>query len=97
MRSLFSNQILFCGDISLWDVHSVTDMSYMFNGCKMFRGTDYVLKSSYDRGMKSGIGTASVPDEIRCCAPISGWDVRNVRDMTAMFRGSGFVGNVRDW
>merc|ERR1719247_1372569 len=33
---MFSNAIVFNGDISKWDVSSVTDMSFMFSAAKLF-------------------------------------------------------------
>ena len=35
---IFSNCKNFNGDVSGWDVHNVTDMSYMFCYCQNFKG-----------------------------------------------------------
>ena len=82
-------------DISDWDVSSVTDMSYMFYGCKELTSV----------GNISGWNISSVTDMeymfIDCKSfnqNISDWDVSNVTDIRFMFFGcKSFNQDISNW
>ena len=78
------------GDISKWNVSSVTDMSLMF-------------ESSPFNGDISGWDVSKVTDMSRMFASssfngdISEWNVSNVTDMYSMFDYSSFNGDISKW
>jgi surface protein len=84
MSRLFRNSY-FNGDISDWDVSSVTDMASMF-GSK-------VLISSDPRQIIKNMRHA----KNKFNGDISDWDVGNVTNMERMFAGSQFNGDMSDW
>jgi surface protein len=84
MSRLFRNSY-FNGDISDWDVSSVTDMASMF-GSK-------VLISSDPRQIIKNMRHA----KNKFNGDISDWDVGNVTNMERMFEWSQFNGDVSDW
>ncbi|WP_086224844.1 BspA family leucine-rich repeat surface protein [Campylobacter devanensis] len=68
--------------IESWDVSSVTDMSYMFDGCENFNQPleNWDVSSVTD-----------MSDMFRGCdnfnQPLNNWDVSNVTNMNSMFNG----------
>ena len=82
-------------DISYWDVSSVTDMSYMFYGCKELTSV----------GNISGWDISSVTDMSYMFAfckkfnqDLSKWNVSGVTDMEYMFIDcKSFNQNISDW
>ena len=93
MHRMFLGASSFDGDLSGWDVLTVTDMSRMFRGA-----------SSFD-GDLSGWNVSSVTDmsgmfesAASFNGDISAWDVSSVTDMARMFYSSGaFDGDISAW
>ena len=83
----------FNGDISGWDVSSVTDMGYMFYRAAAFNGdlSGWDVSSVTDMTSMFYYATAFNGD-------ISGWDVSSVTDMRQMFReAENFNGDLSGW
>jgi len=80
----------FCGDISLWDVSNVTDMSWMF----CFSGFDGDISRWDVSSVKTMYGMFAYSN---FNTDISQWDVRNVEDMTGMFYESQFNQVISSW
>jgi surface protein len=79
----FSNRVAFNGDISKWDVSSVTNMYYMFIGAFAFNqdiSTWDVSEVTRMQGMFSGAASFN--------RDISNWDVSKVTIMKDMFYGA---------
>lgn len=75
-----------CGHISLWDVSSVTDMSWLF--------TEEHPEGSYD----TTDGEYSSNEPVDFNDDISKWDVSNVTNMSNMFRNAReFNKDIGDW
>ena len=80
-------------DISGWDVSNVTDMSYMFGGCKTFNQD------------LNGWDVSNVTDMFymfyKCKTfdkPLNGWDVSNVISMGSMFENcANFNQDLNNW
>lgn len=92
MRGLFAQFPHFPDIISGWDVSSVQDMSYMFEGSKF----------------NQDISNWNVHNVRNMCSMFEGatefnqdlgdWDVRNVQDMGSMFKGASvFNANIGNW
>ena len=83
MSNMFTDFQSYIGDISKWDVSSVTDMYGMFRGAVMFNGdiSKWVVSSVKDMSAIF-LGTT------RFNSDISKWDVSSVKDMSGMFDGA---------
>jgi len=81
---------VFNGDISLWDVSNVMDMSGMFAN-SAFNGDISQWNVSNVRSMV-GMFAGSWFD-----GDISGWDVSHVRTMAMMFADKNFKGDISRW
>ena len=77
---MFRGTLLFNGDISSWDVSSVTDMSHMFNYAISFN-------QPLDRWDVSSVTNmhAMFVDANSFNRPLHSWDVSSVTNMDAMF------------
>ena len=93
MSHMFAASTSFNGNISKWDVSSVTDMSGMFHDAAAFNGelSKWDVSSVNDMsGMFDG-ATAFNND-------ISKWDVSSVTDMSGMFHdATAFNGDISKW
>lgn len=83
----------FCGDISGWDVSSVTDMSSMFHGAKMFN-CDI---SKWDvRSVK--VFDEMFENAIAFDQPIGCWETTSATNMYKMFYGANkFKQDLSSW
>ena len=82
----------FNGDISKWDVASVTDMSYMFTGTP-FNGDISEWDVSIVTTMKGMFIEAKSFN-----GDISKWDVSRVTDMSSLFQGASlFNADISKW
>jgi hypothetical protein len=91
-KHAFWNHSDFNIDISGWNMTGVTDVRFMFDGCKKFNMDigKWDLKPTYVAGML--YGTASFNQDL------SGWDMSNVEQFTEMFRGAElFNSNISAW
>ena len=92
MNGMFGGATSFNGDISGWNVSSVTDMSYMFQE-SFFNGdiSEWDVSSVTDmNGMFGGATTFN--------QPLDSWDISSVTDMNGMFGGAtSFNGDISDW
>ncbi len=89
----YSEQSNFNGDISDWDVSSVTDMSWMFHYAVAFNGdiSDWDVSSVENMNYMFRSADAFNGD-------ISDWDVSSVTNMGGMFYGAtAFNGDISDW
>ena len=89
---MFRGVTAFNGDISKWDVSSVTDMSYMFRASS-FNGniSKWDVSSVTDMSYMFD-GTSSFNGNL------SSWDVSSVTDMSYMFvAATAFNGNLSSW
>jgi uncharacterized protein (TIGR02145 family) len=93
MNMLFQNAISFNGDLSLWDVSSVTDMLQIFDGASNFnRDLSSWDMSSVTNMNSMFFGASSFNGDI------SSWDVSSVTIMNGMFLGaSSFNGDISSW
>ena len=80
MDGMFREKEEFNGDISHWDVHSVTRLSRMFSFAKAFNGDISAWDVSNVTDMGSMFNRAESFNQ-----DISGWDVSNVTNMYVMF------------
>ena len=94
ISGLFSNTgIESLGNIGDFDVSNVTDMSYMFRGCKYLQSLEGLEKwnTSNVTNMNSMFSSCffddfdTVQQSSTFLNPISNWDVSNVTDMGGMF------------
>jgi surface protein len=91
MYNMFASSS-FDGNISSWDVSSVTDMSGMFHNATSFNGD----LSSWDVSSVTSmagmfLGTTSFDQDL------SNWDVSSVTNMAGMFRLSTYNGDLSSW
>merc|ERR1712238_434345 len=88
----FVNATEFNGDVSDWDVSSVTSMNSMFAFVTKFNGdvSDWDVSSVTDMDFMFEGATNFNSD-------VSDWDVSSVTSMIFMFEGSAFNGDVSDW
>ena len=95
MRNMFYNceKLKSVGDISNWDVSSVTDMSQMFLGCKYFNQDISKWDVSNVTDMSHMFfGCASFNQDL------SSWDVSSVTRMSRMFSGChSFNKDISNW
>jgi surface protein len=90
---MFSFTRAFNGDISAWDVSSVTDMNSMFSNAISFNGdiSEWDVSSVTVMSRMFSYATSFNGD-------ISEWDVSSVTDMNLMFSfASLFDGDVLEW
>jgi len=93
MSSLFHSKKDFNGDLSKWDVSSVTNMAFMFLGATSFDGDISNWRTSRVRTME---GMFQGADDFN--GDLSRWDVSNVRNMQDMFRSAiSFNGDISRW
>lgn len=93
MSAAFQGTSAFNGDVSAWDVGSVTDLSYAFYGATVFNGDLSGWDTSAVTSMKSMFYDATAFN-----ADITGWDTASVTDMTYMFyRAKAFSRNLTGW
>ena len=78
------------GFIELWDVSSVTDMSYMFCNSQFNRDI-----SAWDVSNVTDMKFMFYNSEFN--GDISAWDVSSVTNMSFMFHISQFNGDISDW
>ena len=92
MSYLF-DKLDFNGIISSWDVSNVTNMSYMFYGCKIFNQDISKWDVSKVNNMRSMFFNCESFNQ-----DISNWDVSNVNDMRFMFCYCGsFNQDISKW
>ena len=82
----------FNGNVSDWDVSSVTDMNSMFYTASAFNGEISGWDVSSVTDMDGMFTAASAFNQ-----PLSDWDVSSVTDMGDMFRNSAFNQPLSDW
>jgi surface protein len=80
----------FNGDLSRWDVSSVTNMSEMFD-CSIFNGDISQWDVSSVDNMVYMFRDSAFNDDI------SQWDVSSVDNMGYMFEGAQFNGDISQW
>ena len=81
------------GHISEWDVSSVTNMEYMFDGASSFNGDISAWDVSSVTDMNNMFNAAT---SFNC--DLSSWDVSSVTDMYQTFRiASNFNGDLSSW
>ena len=91
ISGMFDSASSFNGNLSDWDVSSVTNMSGTF-WQSSFNGdlSDWdVSAATHMPGMFYGTGSFN--------SDLSAWDVSSVTDMSGMFWQSSFNGNLSDW
>jgi len=92
MYSLFKDKGEFTGDISQWDVSSVTNMQYLFRNTN-FNGDI----SGWDVSSVTNMGYAFDNNET-FSGDLSAWDVSSVTDMGNMFWGAeSFNSDLSSW
>ena len=92
MTAMFRDAAAFNGNISSWDVSSVSRMEFMFSGTA-FNGDI----SSWDVSKVTDM-TAMFWGAHSFNGDISSWDVSKVTTMESMFRGTtAFNGNISSW
>ena len=93
MNDMFKYMAAFNGDLSKWDVSSVTGMNGIFNGAETFNGDI----SKWDVSSVTGM-SAMLYHSKAFNGDISKWDVSRVKDMHGMFRGAKvFSGDISEW
>ena len=92
LSGLFSGEVTrkFNGNISEWDVSSVTDMRFIFAE-SMFNGDISKWNVSNVENMEEMFSYSSFNGDI------SKWDVSNVENMKEMFSHSSFNGDISQW
>ena len=92
MSSLFEYSD-FNGNISNWDVSNVTNMKYMFYGCKNFNSDISNLDVSSVTNMSYMFSGCKMFNQ-----DISDWNVSKVTDMDCMFyKCTNFNQDISDW
>ena len=87
MNSMFKNFGGFCGsnitlDVSNFDTRAVTDMSFMFDGCRTLKTLDL---SSFDTKNVTDMLCMFQYCEVLTTLDLSSFDTKNVTDMGGMF------------
>ncbi len=96
MNNIFENARLFNGDISLWDVSSVTDMSGMFQGSSLSKSRFNGDISGWDVSSVTNMTTMFTNSAFS--SDITGWDVSSVVDMSGLFnQADAFNQNISGW
>ena len=92
-RYMFKDASSFNGNISAWNVSSVTDMFGMFWGASSFNGSLSTWDVSSVTDMKRMFSDAASFN-----ADLSDWDVSSVTDMARMFHNAdSFNADLSDW
>ncbi len=93
MSSVFANNTAFNGDVSGWDVSTVTTMYKMFEGASVFNGDVSGWDVSSVTTMYKMFHSAVVFNR-----DISGWDVSTVMNTVIMFgNATAFVQDLEEW
>ncbi len=93
MSIMFTNAIVFDGDLSGWDVSRVNNMENMFAFARAFNGNISNWDVSNVTDMSFMFSGASLFN-----GDIGNWDVSNVTTMQGMFNNAiAFDGNLGDW
>lgn len=89
----------FCGDISKWNVSSVTNMSHMFyNKINKNNVEDEIFNGDLSKWDVSNVTNMNLMFyKSKFNGDISQWDVSNVIFMQSMFDGSAFNGDLSKW
>ncbi|MEN9839270.1 MAG: hypothetical protein RL177_749, partial [Bacteroidota bacterium] len=97
MNYLFGDQQDFNGDVSTWDVSSVTDMNSMFSYAGRFFSSNFGGLSYWDVGNVTDMGYMfGGADTFN--GDLSSWDVSNVTNMSEMFYDArAFNGYIGAW
>ena len=98
MSYLFSGSKFF-GDISKWNVSSVTNMSHMFyNKINKNNVEDELVNGELSKWDVSNVTNMNLMFyKSKFNGDISQWDVSNVIFMQSMFDGSAFNGDLSKW
>lgn len=93
MSALFINDTTFNGDISHWDVSSVTTMFSMFRNAESFNQN----LSDWDVSSVTNMSQMFY-NSVNFNGDLSNWDVSNVTDMSYMFwEADVFNGDISNW
>ena len=87
MNNLFNNcsKIFSLPDLSKWNIHNVTNLSYMFNNCSMLSQIPDISKWNTSKviTMRNMFNNCS---SILSLPDLSNWDTYNVKDMSFLFK-----------
>ena len=93
MTGIFTGAKSFDGDLSKWDVSSVTDMTHLFSSAESFTGDLSKWDVSKVKNMYAMFWDAKGFN-----GDLSKWDVSSVRNMNHMFYKAGaFNGDLSKW
>nr|WP_321412168.1 BspA family leucine-rich repeat surface protein [uncultured Allomuricauda sp.] len=87
---MFYGTLNFEGDLSDWDVSTITNMSYTFD-LSNFNGDISKWDTQNVTSMESMFRRSAFNGDI------SGWDTQNVTSMRTMFLGASFNGDLSGW
>ena len=90
-HSMFRGATAFDGDLSNWNVSSVTNMGSMFNGATSFN------QSLSSWSVSSVIFMSSMFRDTSFDGDLSSWDVSSVTSMSGMFRSTPFNQPLSSW
>ena len=93
MTGIFNDAKSFDGDLSKWDVSSVTDMAHLFSSAESFTGDLSKWDVSKVKNMYAMFWGAKEFD-----GDLSKWDVSSVQNMNHMFyKAAAFNGDLSKW